>query len=163
MVLMPLFLVVLNLARADDVHVGVIKDVTGHVTLTRRHTTLDVVPGMRVRIADRLRSGPGGAAGIVFKDDTSVTLQASADLTVREYLFQPDTGRYAFSVYLDKGSALYASGKIGKLAPGQVKMETPTATIGARGRPFVFQADDATDFRKPDAARPSPPHVGQAN
>ena len=140
-VLVAMSMAILNLAWADDGHVGLVKNVTGHVTLARQNTTLDVVPGMTVRVADRLRSGPGSAAGIVFKDGTSVTLGASADLTVRDYLFQPAKARYAFSVYLSKGTALYASGKIAKLAPEQVKVETPTATIGVRGTHFVIQAD----------------------
>ena len=51
------------------------------------------------------------------------------------------TGKYAFSLYLDKGPAIYESGKIGKLAPEVVKVETPKATVGVRGTRFLIETD----------------------
>lgn len=126
---------------AADNHVALIKTVTGQVSIVRGDTTLHAVPGTTVFVADRIRSGAGSSAGIVFKDGTLVTLGAASDFALRDYVFKPAAAKYAFSAYLAKGNAIYASGKIGKLAPEQIKVETPTATIGVRGTRFLIEAE----------------------
>ena len=128
-------------AFAEDDPVGLFKNVTGRVAIDRNGATLDAKPGMAVFVADRLRADASASAGIVFRDGTLLTLGSRADLQVRDYVFKPNEAKYAFSAYLAKGSAIYSSGKIGKLSPETVKVDTPTATIGVRGTRFVVEAD----------------------
>ncbi|MET1024384.1 MAG: FecR domain-containing protein, partial [Pseudoxanthomonas sp.] len=64
-----------------------------------------------------------------------------ADILVRDYVFEPKEAKFSFSLYLDKGSAIYESGKIGRLAPESVKIDTPTATVGVRGTRFLIEAN----------------------
>lgn len=125
---------------ASDVHVALVKSVSGRVTVSQGGTTQDVRAGARLRVDDRVVAAPGSTAAIVFKDGTMLTLGGGADVRVRDYVFEPNAGRYAFSLYLDKGSAIYESGKIGKLAPEAVKVETPKATVGVRGTRFLIEA-----------------------
>jgi hypothetical protein len=127
-------------AQAFDEHVALVKNVTGKVQVQRGGALVDVVPGTALFVSDRLVSGAGAAAGIVFKDGTLLTLGASSDIEVRRYVFEPAEAHYAFAVFLAKGDAIYASGKIGKLAPESVKVGTPTATVGVRGTRFIIQA-----------------------
>ena len=72
---------------------------------------------------------------------TRLTLGPGSELLVRDYVFEPRQARYAFSVHLAKGQAIYSSGKIGKLAPGSVKVSSPMATVGVRGTTFIIQAE----------------------
>jgi hypothetical protein len=127
-------------AAADD-HVALVKNVTGQVKIERNGELLVAAPGTTLFVADRLHAAAGGSAGILFKDGTALTLGSNADLQVRDYVFNPAEARYAFSVYLAHGSAIYASGKIGKLSPESVKVSTPTSTVGVRGTRFIIQAD----------------------
>ena len=53
----------------------------------------------------------------------------------------PKNSRYEFSLYMARGTAIYSSGKIGKLSPESVKVNTPTATVGVRGTRFIINAD----------------------
>lgn len=124
---------------ADD-HVGLIKSVAGNVKILRQATSLDAKVGTTLQVADRLQTGPDSTAAIVFLDGTLLTLGGGADVQLRDYLFEPNSSHYGFSLYLNKGSAIYASGKIGKVAPETVKIETPSATIGVRGTRFLVQA-----------------------
>lgn len=128
-------------AAAADEHVALVKNVTGQVKIERNGELLVAAPGTTLFVADRLHAGAGATAGILFKDGTALTLGAGADLQVRDYVFDPADARYAFSVYLAHGSAIYASGKIGKLSPESVKVGTPTSTVGVRGTRFIIQAD----------------------
>ncbi|KTT26090.1 hypothetical protein SB14R_04675 [Pseudomonas oryzihabitans] len=125
---------------ADDAHVALIKSVAGSVKILRQAAILDAKVGMTLQVADRLQAGPESTAAIVFLDGTLLTLGSGADAQLRDYLFEPKNSHYGFSVYLNKGSAIYASGKIGKVSPESVKIETPSATIGVRGTRFLVQA-----------------------
>ena len=128
-------------AHAADDHVALVKNVTGQVKIERNGELLVAAPGTTLFVADRLHAAAGATAGILFKDGTALTLGSNADLQVRDYVFNPAEARYAFSVYLAHGSAIYASGKIGKLSPESVKVGTPTSTVGVRGTRFIIQAD----------------------
>ena len=102
------------------------------------------------------RTDDGGASGTGKKGGSTSPVSAAAaaaaaakafaptmlgaQVDVRDYVFQPKAGKYAFSLYMSKGSAIYESGKIGKLAPEAVKVETPKATVGVRGTRFLIEA-----------------------
>jgi FecR protein len=128
-------------ASADDSHVALFKNVEGHVHVLRDNASLDAASGMTLYVSDHIVSDAGASAGIVFKDGTLITLGQFTDIKVRDYIFQPKEARYAFSMYLAKGSAIYSSGKIGKLSPESVKVDTPTSTVGVRGTRFIVEAD----------------------
>ncbi|HEY4082497.1 MAG TPA: FecR family protein [Burkholderiaceae bacterium] len=125
---------------ADEQHVALFKSVVGHVYVLRADSKLAAAPGMQLFVADRLTSDAGASAGLVFRDGTLLTLGAGSDVKVRDYVFEPKQAKYAFSVYLAKGSAVYSSGKIGKLSPESVKVDTPTSTVGVRGTRFIIEA-----------------------
>lgn len=129
-----------SLLAAEDGHVALIKSVSGDVRILRQATTLAAQPGTTLQISDRLRAEADATAAIVFVDGTLLTLGSGADIQLRDYVFEPRSSRYGFSLYLNRGSAIYSSGKIGKVAPESVKIETPTATIGVRGTRFLVQA-----------------------
>jgi hypothetical protein len=126
---------------AQDEHIALVKNVTGSISVLRDAKVLDVVPGTTLYVSDRLSSGPGATAGVAFRDGTLVTLGPSTELQLRDFAFKPMEAKYAFSVYLARGSAVYSSGQIGKLAPQAVKVDTPTATVGVRGTRFIITAD----------------------
>lgn len=126
---------------AGENHAALVKSVNGDVSVRRQHDTVRATPGTTLRVSDRVITAPGASAAIVFRDGTLLTLGSGADILVRDYVFVPKDGEFAFSLYLAKGSAIYESGKIGKLSPQSVKVETPTATVGVRGTRFLIEAD----------------------
>ena len=128
-------------AMAAANYVALVRSVSGSVKVTRDGTTLDVASNTKLEISDHVIAARGATAAIVFKDGTLLTLGGGADILVRDYVFEPDAGHYAFSVYMAKGSAIYESGRIGKSAPQSVKIETPTATVGVRGTRFLIEAN----------------------
>ena len=127
-------------ASADD-HVALFKSVSGTVSIVRNDTTLPATAGTTLFVADRLVSSAGASAGVVFKDGTTLAVGPSTQLLVRDYVFEPKNSKYAFSVFLDKGSAVYTSGQIAKLSPDAVKVSSPTATVGVRGTRFLIEAE----------------------
>ena len=128
-------------ASAADDHIALFKTVSGDVSIVRNDTTLPAAAGTTLFVADRLVSGAGASAGVVFKDGTTLAVGPSTQILVRDYVFEPKNSKYAFSVLLDKGSAVYTSGQIAKLAPDAVKVSSPTATVGVRGTRFLIGAE----------------------
>ncbi|MEO6926330.1 MAG: FecR family protein [Rhodanobacter sp.] len=128
-------------ALASEDHAALVKSVNGIVKVTRQHDTFEATSGTTLRVSDRVVTASGASAAIVFRDGTLLTLGSGADILVRDYVFEPRNGKFAFSLYLAKGSAIYESGKIGKLSPQSVKVETPQATVGVRGTRFLIEAN----------------------
>ncbi|MDX8400473.1 MAG: FecR domain-containing protein [Gallionellaceae bacterium] len=130
-----------NIASAQDEHVALFKNISGSVQVIRNQSEIIPVPGTQLMRLDRVVTGANSSAGITFKDGTLLTVGASADIEISRYVFQPKEGKYDFSVYMKKGSAVYSSGKLGKLAPEAVNFNTPRATVGVRGTRFIINAD----------------------
>ncbi len=128
-------------AIAQDGHVALIKSVSGSVKVVRNNVDLPATAGMSLRVADRVVSKAGASGGIVFKDGTLLTIGAGTDIAIRDYVFEPKDSNYAFSVYLAMGTAIYSSGRIGKLAPETVSVSTPSSTVGVRGTRFIVRAE----------------------
>lgn len=125
---------------AAEPHVALVKSVSGRVTIMQGTASREAAGGTQLQVADRIVTAPGATAAVVFTDGTMLTLGGGADVQVRDYVFRPQAGKYAFSLYMSKGAAIYESGKIGKLAPETVKVETPKATVGVRGTRFLVEA-----------------------
>lgn len=119
-------------------HVGRLKTVSGDVQIQRGHSFVESQGGVQLMNADLLITGNNGYAGILFTDGTAVTLGPDTRFHIKKYAFEPDVEIYDFSMYLKKGSAIYSSGKIGKLSPASVNLSTPRATVGVRGTRFLI-------------------------
>ena len=123
--------------RADEPWVALIKSVTGDVKILRGKTDIVAAPGGELLRSDVIVSGPKATSGIVFKDGTLLTVGASSEIEISRYVFQPEQSKYDFALYLRKGEAIYSSGRIGKLSPESVSINTPKSTVGIRGTRFI--------------------------
>jgi hypothetical protein len=122
-------------------HAGMIKKVSGDVDIQRQTTSIKAEKGILLAKQDVLVSGDNGYAGIMFTDGTVITIGPKTEFRIDSYVFAPETGEYDFSFFLEKGSAVYNSGKISKLSPESVKITTPKATVGIRGTRFIIKVE----------------------
>lgn len=128
-------------AQAADKAIGVVKKAEGAVSLERHGESLAVKTGTKVAEKDVVQTGGDGSVGIIFSDDTLLSLGPDSRLVLEEYAFEPAEGKFAFWTRLSRGTAAYLSGKIVKLAPEAVKVQTPNAMVGVRGTKFAVQVD----------------------
>jgi hypothetical protein len=112
---------------------GVVKTVSGAPVVVRAGTLKPITRGMFVEKGDRLRTGPAEAVGVVFADDTRLSLGPNAELVLEDYLFDPAAKQLSFVARVIQGTIGYISGQIAKLSPKSVRLLMPTATIGVRG------------------------------
>lgn len=120
--------------------VGGLRKVNGPCTILRDGQQIIAQDGIRVKMGDKLTTGTNGSMGVVFTDNTRISLGSNSEIDINEYVFQPAKGRFSFLTELVQGTAAYISGTIGKLSPKSVRFKTPTAVVGVRGTSFLVKA-----------------------
>lgn len=121
--------------------VGFVKTATGNAQIVTSGQAVTAQPGTPVQEGSVLRTGPGGALGVTFRDNTVMSFGPDTELTVEEYLYQPTQGRGKLGARMGKGTLNYVSGAIARLQPEAVTVNTPTGTIGVRGTQFLLKVE----------------------
>jgi hypothetical protein len=121
--------------------VGSVKKISGSATVLRQGQSIPATHGLEIWENDTLRTGPNGSIGIVFNDDTFLSLGPGSILVIDEFIFAPKQGKFSIVITMLKGTAAYLSGIISKVSPESVHFKTPTASIGIRGTKFVVKVE----------------------
>jgi hypothetical protein len=119
---------------------GKIKIASGAVFIVRDGQSISAQAGATVFEADVLRTGTDGRLGLTLKDDTRLSLGPSSEIRLDRFAFAPAEGRLGFVLSVVRGVAAYVSGRIAKMAPDAVRLETPAAIVGVRGTTLVIRA-----------------------
>jgi hypothetical protein len=121
--------------------VATVQKVNGMATVVRQGQTISVKIGLEIYQNDMLRTGPDGSLGVVFQDDTLLSMGPDSVLVIDEFVFAPKQSKFSIVIRMLKGTAAYLSGLISKLAPEAAHFKTPTASIGIRGTKFVASVE----------------------
>jgi len=89
-----------------------------------------------------LRTGADGRLGITLNDDTRVSLGPSSEVRVNRFSYGAADGGMALALKFVRGMAAYVSGRIAKLSPDSVRLETPAAIVGVRGTTLAIRVDE---------------------
>jgi hypothetical protein len=92
---------------------------------------------------DAVATGADGKVGINFTDGTSFNLSNNARMVLNEFVYDPNSTSNSSLINLTKGTFTFVAGKVAKT--GDMKIDTPVATMGVRGTtPRVEISDDGT-------------------
>ena len=131
--------------------IGKVVDATGSVTI--EHVNAVVVQaklpsqagetkvGDLVYQGDVVRTGADGRVSINFTDGTSFNLTNNANMTLNEFVYDPNGKSNSTLFNLSKGTFTFVAGKIAKT--GDMKIDTPVATMGIRGTTPHVEISDA--------------------
>jgi hypothetical protein len=133
--------------------IGRIVVATGSVTLERANAMViqastggqagQAKVGDLVYQGDAVATGADGKVGINFTDGTSFNLSNNARMVLNEFVYDPNGTSNSSLVNLTKGTFTFVAGKVAKT--GDMKVDTPVATMGIRGTtPRVEISDDGT-------------------
>lgn len=128
-------------AAAQEARIGTIKTVKGTARVVSGSDSVSAAIGTAVRQNDAIETGEDGALGVTFIDNTTLSLGPRSRITLSKVVFNPDKGDFAFAAQLAKGTFMFVSGGIAKLAPQAVAITTPSSTIGIRGTRFLVKVD----------------------
>jgi hypothetical protein len=118
---------------------GRIKVVSGSAFIVRESGLIPARAGEGVFEADGLRTGVDGRIGVTLKDDTRVSLGPNSEVRLERFVYTPANGGLALVLKVVHGVAAYVSGRIAKLAPDSVRLETPAAIVGVRGTTLAIR------------------------
>ena len=121
--------------------VGVVKTLEGTATIRRGNQQITPVIGMEIQQSDVVSTGAEGRLGLVFSDDTRITMGSNTEIAVDDYLFEPKDKQLSLIIRLIKGTVSFLSGQIAKLAPESVQVVIPAGTIGVRGTHVLIKVD----------------------
>ena len=136
-----LFFLVTSPVFSETTRIGTIKTAKGSVIVIRGDDQQSGGIGFQVFQKDLIRTGNDGGVGVVFIDNTVLSLGPDTELVIEEYVFVPQKNWLSMIVRMIKGTASYLSGIIGKQSPENVKFKTPQAIIGIRGTKFLVKVD----------------------
>ena len=92
---------------------------------------------------DLVQTGADGKVGINFTDGTSFNLSSNARMALDEYVYDPKGTTNSTLFNLSKGTFTFIAGNVAKT--GDMKVETPVATMGVRGTtPHIEISDDGS-------------------
>ncbi|MCI5145178.1 MAG: hypothetical protein D3923_06510 [Candidatus Electrothrix sp. AR3] len=94
-------------------------------------------------MGDHLMTGLDGSMGVLFTDNSRISLGPVSKITIDQYIYNPQQGIFSFLLSTLQGTASYISGAIGRLFPNGVEIQTPRAVVGIRGTFFLVRAEPA--------------------
>jgi hypothetical protein len=120
---------------------GRIKVVSGAAYVVRSGKSVAAQAGQTLYQSDTLRTGADGRLGVTLKDDTRVSLGPESEVKLDRFAYAPAENQVGLVLRIVQGVAAYVSGRIAKLAPDAVRLETPSAIVGVRGTTVALRID----------------------
>lgn len=118
---------------------GRIKTVSGSAFIVRDRAMIPAKPGQVVFEADGLRTGADGSLGVTLKDDTRLALGPGSEVRLERFAYAPGTANLGMVLKFVRGVTAYVSGRLAKLAPDSIRLETPSAIVGVRGTTLAIR------------------------
>ena len=135
-------IVIAIIARPAYGNVGEIGQIKGSGVLERDgDVVIEGDAGVGVQSMDSAVTA-NGTMRIDFVDETRVELTEQSRLVIDEFVYDPANDVGSLSLKASLGTVRYASGQIAKKYKQNVKIRTPSATIGVRGTDFVMVVDE---------------------
>ena len=118
--------------------IGTIKNVSaGDAEIIRDGETLRVATGFKVMEGDIIVTGPGMRVGVTLDDDTRMAVGPNSRIIISRYRFDRARRTGESVTRVDRGVLSVDSGALAKT--GNMRVQTPTATLGVRGTRFVVE------------------------
>jgi len=121
--------------------VAFVKKSKGDAFILRDTKEFAINIGTKVFEKDTIITKSKSSVGLIFKDNTRISIGYNSRFEIEKYLFEPEKNKEAFVTNLTKGSMECITGLISKVNPKAFKIKTKTATMGIRGTHFIIKVD----------------------
>jgi hypothetical protein len=117
--------------QAPEEPIGNVATVTGSASVVRNNATTPLKAKDDIYLNDVVQTGANSSLGITFIDATTFNLKANAQITIDTYVYE-DGGKNNAGIFdVAKGTVAFVAASVAKT--GDMKITTPTATLGIRG------------------------------
>jgi hypothetical protein len=125
---------------AADEPAGNVAILKGTATVTRNGMTGPLKLEDDIFKGDILQTGKASTLGVTFSDDTTLNLSASSRVVVDNFIYQQGAKDNAALINVTRGTMAFVAAAVAKT--GDMKIETPTATLGIRGTTGVVEVPE---------------------
>ena len=136
------FLLLPNLGKANTDFIGVIGAAVGEITNQNNEKLSN---GSKIFFGDTVVSNNNSNAQILFLDQTILTLGEDTELTIDEFIYDPNSHDGSFVSNVKSGTVKFITGQISKKNPENLEVKFPSGTLGARGTEFVVLAENKNE------------------
>ncbi|NOJ47420.1 FecR family protein [Bradyrhizobium archetypum] len=134
-------------AQAAEEPIGNVATVTGNASVIRNDTSTPLKVKDDIYLNDVVQTGANAALGITFIDNTTFNLKANTRITIDNYVYE-DGGKSNAAIFdVAKGTAAFVAASVAKT--GDMKITTPTATLGIRGTTGLVEVPEGAAARTP--------------
>ena len=117
-------------APADE-PIGNVATLTGTATVIRNKNSTPLKLQDDIFLNDILQTSANSTLGVTFNDATTFNLTANARITVDNYVYEDGGKQNAALFDITRGTVAFVAAAVAKT--GDMKISTPTATLGIRG------------------------------
>jgi hypothetical protein len=116
---------------AADEPIGNVAALTGIATVIRNKDSIALKLKDDIYLNDTIATSADSSLGVTFNDATTFHLSANAKLTIDNYIYE-DGGKQNAGIFdIGKGTVAFVAAAVAKT--GDMKITTPTASLGIRG------------------------------
>jgi fibronectin-binding autotransporter adhesin len=119
--------------------IGHVTKLQGSATAVRNGVSIILNNGDNVEKGDVVQSGSDSTLGITFVDGTVFGLSSNARMVLNEMVYDPNGSNNSSLMSLVAGTISFVAGQTAK--HGDMKIDTPVATMGIRGTAVLVQID----------------------
>jgi FecR protein len=129
--------------------IGHVTKLAGTATAIRNGVSIILNNGDNVEKGDVVASGSDSTVGITFIDGTVFGLSSNARMVLNEMVYDPNGSNNSSLLSLVAGTITFVAGETAK--HGDMKVDTPVATMGIRGTAVLVEIDFSVPGTTPDA------------
>jgi hypothetical protein len=132
----------------SDEPIGNVATLTGSATVIRNKQSSPLNPKDDIFLNDVLQTAANSTLGVTFNDATTFNLTANAQITVDSYVYEEGGNKNGALFDIAKGTVAFAAAAVAK--SGDMKISTPTATLGIRGTTGLVDVPEGAAANNPN-------------
>jgi hypothetical protein len=133
---------------AADEPIGNVATLTGNATVTRNNAATPLKLQDDIFQNDVLQTSADSTLGVTFNDATTFNLTANARITVDNYIYEDGGQQNAALFDVARGTVAFVAAVVAKT--GDMKISTPTATLGIRGTTGLVEVPEGASAANPN-------------
>jgi hypothetical protein len=128
--------------------IGNVATLVGTASVTRSNETTPLKPKDDIYLNDVVQTAASSALGITFNDATTFNLRANSQIMIDNYVYE-DGGKNNSAIFdVGKGAVAFVAASVAKT--GDMKITTPTATLGIRGTTGLVEVPQGAAANNPN-------------
>jgi hypothetical protein len=133
---------------ASDEPIGNVATLTGSATVTRNNNATPLKVRDDIYLNDVVRTAANSTLGVTFNDSTTFNLTANAQFTIDNYVYEDGGKQNAALFDIAKGTVAFVAAEVAHT--GDMKISTPTATLGIRGTTGLVEVPEGAAANNPN-------------